>query len=560
VSLGGTSARDTQAAFEALTQTLGGMLCAGIATMPQLGVLAVPAVGWFGGQQPPAVSVAAANGTAARQVYGYLPQEGVCSENLGAWRRLLPCRGHAGLAALLHAPQLAAAPYHSLGLHMWVEQAGEQARLQLRHALTAVLPLPTDASERRGPLEALFGAEQAPPACPAAAAAALYVAAQQQRAGAQDGLGAAAASSQGGCRASGTVRGPLLVCTGTLQPAAQPKGQAAQQPHLPPALLGLLAPGGDGGAADGGRASGQPEGWWLRVPPQVVQQVVPAGPLSGTLVVGVRVAAAEEAALLHVLQLVPWQLQADASSLRVSLDNHVSGQGLAAPANLHVWDAHVGCSALLLHSFPPPEPCVPGFRHPHLPASAPAPPPPQALQPGSPELVWQVADARPDRTATLELLLRLPPDREQAAGAPRWREVRVRVGYRAAFVGVFDHAPDASRGVPIPPAVVSLLPEACAADSGSRDSSLDGGPDAPLLRRLHAVCGVRQQYSSSAGGALVPVPLPDFSMPFNVACFSSTLLAVLLGGVANVVLRWGPHRPGCCCPSKGPLGARAELA
>ncbi len=295
--LSGGDPRDTQAAYEALTQGLGGMLCAGIAVLPQLGVLAAPAVGWFGGQREPAV--AAANRTAGCHVYGQLDQEGVCSENLGAWRRLLPCRAHAGLAALLRAPQLAAAPYHSQRLHVWVERAGAQPRLQLRQTLTAVLPLPSAAREGQGPLEALFGAERAPPACPAAASTALYVAAQQQGADADaDSLSAAAAASGGACRAAVTAWGPLLVCSGALRALLSPRGVDGQQLE--------------------GRA--------VRVPPQVVQQVVPGGPLSGTLVVGVRVAEAAEAQLLHVLQLVPWQLQVEGASFGASLDQQVGGR------------------------------------------------------------------------------------------------------------------------------------------------------------------------------------------------------------------------------------------
>jgi phosphatidylinositol glycan class T len=192
------------------------------------------------------------------------------------------------------------------------------------------------------------------------------------------------------------------------------------------------------------------------------------------------------------------------------------------------------------------------------------PPSLQVLQQHSPELAWQRVDARPDRTAVVEALLRLPTAAPAPAAADPdaggWLEVQLAVSYRTAFVPVSDHAPDASRGVELPPAIATLLPPACAnpssttrgsGNSSSRGSGRNDGSGAectavatPLLLRLQSSCGAWQQYSSSGGGTLVPLPLPDFSMTFNVVCFTSALLAVLLGGVANLVLRWDVGRAG----------------
>jgi phosphatidylinositol glycan class T len=41
---------------------------------------------------------------------------------------------------------------------------------------------------------------------------------------------------------------------------------------------------------------------------------------------------------------------------------------------------------------------------------------------------------------------------------------------------------------------------------------------------------------------LVPMPIPDLSMPFNVICFTSTVLAVYFGGMLNALLRWAAWR------------------
>lgn len=167
-------------------------------------------------------------------------------------------------------------------------------------------------------------------------------------------------------------------------------------------------------------------------------------------------------------------------------------------------------------------------------------------------------DARPDRTAVVELVLRLPTHAICGRGSSaaegsdsvgrEWHEVVLSVAYRVAFVGVFDHAPDASRGVDIPPAVATLLPAACANDTGLGDSE-PGRSALPLHGRLAGASGCVpvQRYGGAAGGVagggcVVALTIPDFSMPFNVACFTSTLLAVLLGGVENVVLRCAAAR------------------
>lgn len=213
----------------------------------------------------------------------------------------------------------------------------------------------------------------------------------------------------------------------------------------------------------------------------------------------------------------------------------------------------------------------------HLPKASYAHVSSQALQGPGGQLLWQSLDARPDRTARIELLLRLPATTAAGAGGGggaancggrQWHEVKLSVDYSVAFVGVFDLPPDASRGIDIPPAVATLLPPACAnastllpgqqqlGSSSSAGSAADvASSQPPLLRRLSAASGCMpvQQYSGSAGGwggaagasgatgggAVVPLPIPDLSMPFNVICFTSTLLAVVFGGVANVVLRWG---------------------
>lgn len=42
-------------------------------------------------------------------------------------------------------------------------------------------------------------------------------------------------------------------------------------------------------------------------------------------------------------------------------------------------------------------------------------------------------------------------------------------------------------------------------------------------------------------GLVVPLAVPDFSMPYNVICLTSTVLAVFVGGVLNALL-WRPGK------------------
>lgn len=67
----------------------------------------------------------------------------------------------------------------------------------------------------------------------------------------------------------------------------------------------------------------------------------------------------------------------------------------------------------------------------------------------------------------------------------------------------------------------------------------------PLLRkktrRLAAVLLVLLCLQVYSPGLLVPLAVPDFSMPYNVICLTSTVLAIFMGGVLNALL-WRPGK------------------
>ena len=61
--------------------------------------------------------------SASPWLYGSLPREAVCTENLTPWLKLLPCQGRQGLTQLLDRPTLYAASFHSMQVHLTVREA-----------------------------------------------------------------------------------------------------------------------------------------------------------------------------------------------------------------------------------------------------------------------------------------------------------------------------------------------------------------------------------------------------------------------------------------------------
>jgi len=160
------------------------------------------------------------------------------------------------------------------------------------------------------------------------------------------------------------------------------------------------------------------------------------------------------------------------------------------------------------------------------------------------------------RPLVLDLCLDLP------GGA---REAVLALQFSKAFLHVFEWPPDAHRGFDVPAAVVTYAPGGGGADalsgSGSSSSSSTGVKWAfsgssggggsslsdpqtaaaversPLLFDIGAAAPVQKLYSE---GLLVPLAPPDFSMPYNVVCLTSTVLAIYIGATLNALLR----RPG----------------
>ena len=95
---------------------------------------------------------------------------------------------------------------------------------------------------------------------------------------------------------------------------------------------------------------------------------------------------------------------------------------------------------------------------------------------------------------------------------------------------------DMSRGIDIPaPEVVVFGSVHAARASTSTPSSVCVASSLPSLP---TPTGRHQSVSAVGQNVLFQMPIPDASMPFNVACFTTTLLSLLFGTMMPVML-WG---------------------
>jgi GPI-anchor transamidase subunit T len=110
------------------------------------------------------------------------------------------------------------------------------------------------------------------------------------------------------------------------------------------------------------------------------------------------------------------------------------------------------------------------------------------------------------------------------------------------------YPPDAHRGFNIPSGVFSF-------ESGARSAhSLDWSPS------LHPPQPTNQQPTSSqpqriyTDELLVVLPTPDFSMPYNVICLSSTMVAFFFGSMLKMLTkRYSPLKEGKPVLSQRPI-------
>ena len=109
-----------------------------------------------------------------------------------------------------------------------------------------------------------------------------------------------------------------------------------------------------------------------------------------------------------------------------------------------------------------------------------------------------------DRTrgTQLELVMSIPPA----------RSVVLTYDFEKAILRYTEYPPDANRGFNVAPAVIRVLNE----------TNADGTPRDVYIRTT---------------SLLLPLPTPDFSMPYNVIILTSTVMALAFGSIFNLLVR-----------------------
>ena len=111
------------------------------------------------------------------------------------------------------------------------------------------------------------------------------------------------------------------------------------------------------------------------------------------------------------------------------------------------------------------------------------------------------------RGTQLELLISVP-----AAST-----VILTYDFDKAILRYTEYPPDANRGFDVAPAVIRLLPS-----SGNTSESYAKGQAEAYIR---------------TSSLLLPLPTPDFSMPYNVIILTSTVMALAFGMIFNLLVR-----------------------
>ena len=110
------------------------------------------------------------------------------------------------------------------------------------------------------------------------------------------------------------------------------------------------------------------------------------------------------------------------------------------------------------------------------------------------------------RGTQLELLMSVPAD----------STIILTYDFDKAILRYTEYPPDANRGFDVAPAVIRLLPAAAEESFGKKGS-------AEMFIRTSSL--------------LLPLPTPDFSMPYNVIILTSTVMALTFGMIFNLLVR-----------------------
>ncbi|KAL8741769.1 MAG: hypothetical protein Q9190_005659 [Brigantiaea leucoxantha] len=114
-----------------------------------------------------------------------------------------------------------------------------------------------------------------------------------------------------------------------------------------------------------------------------------------------------------------------------------------------------------------------------------------------------------ERGTQLELRITVPPA----------STLRLTYDFDKAILRYTEYPPDANRGFDVAPAIIRLLSPEEAVDAGVGAGAGAGG----VYLRITSL--------------LLPLPTPDFSMPYNVIILTSTVMALAFGMIFNLLVR-----------------------
>ena len=131
---------------------------------------------------------------------------------------------------------------------------------------------------------------------------------------------------------------------------------------------------------------------------------------------------------------------------------------------------------------------------------------------GNIEKMYYTALLDRERGTHLELLIEVPAR----------STVELSYDFEKAILRYTEYPPDANRGFDVPAAVIRVLPSNNTTSSPEGTERAEGDGQGSYLRTT---------------SLLLPLPTPDFSMPYNVIILTSTVIALGFGSVFNLLVR-----------------------
>ncbi|KAK5691777.1 Subunit of the glycosylphosphatidylinositol transamidase complex-like protein [Elasticomyces elasticus] len=135
-----------------------------------------------------------------------------------------------------------------------------------------------------------------------------------------------------------------------------------------------------------------------------------------------------------------------------------------------------------------------------------------------------------ERGTHLELMFTVPAE----------GEVELSYDFEKAVLRYTEYPPDANRGFDVAPAVIRVLPNnndvsEASASSTSNDPASHGAASPGVTSQGFE--DKRQGSYIRTTSLLLPLPTPDFSMPYNVIILTSTVIALGFGSIFNLLTR-----------------------